>query len=213
MRLFAVTVVFASAFACLSVFEISADWLDSCVTPAVKNEETRLTDKQNQRNFFVLYYCVLFLILLGNHRWSVPQLGSVLIEAVASHAFRYGVYVWGVYPVGMMQPWNSCGTLKSVSGHAHMYTFHGVLLVYFYVLCRDRKFYWGCCFRTFVFILTVLVSTAVLWSISKTFFGGYHSPRHVLQGLLTGILTAMSYIKLRGLVTVYGDISEQKRLD
>ena len=213
MRLFAATVIFASALACLSVFEISADWLDSCATSAVKNEETRLMDKQNQRIYFALHYGAMFLILLGNQRLSARQFGSVLIEAVVSHAFRYGVYVWGVYPVGITQPWNSCGTLKSVSGHAHMYTFHGVLLIYFYVFCRDRGFYRGCCTRTFVLILTLLASTAVLSSISKTFSGGYHSPRHMLQGLLTGILTAISYINLRGLVTVYGDISEEKRLD
>ena len=191
-------------------------FLDSCAKEAVKNKQTRRGDLINQRDFFLMYYLAFFSCsLLRVSRQSIYRLREiplaifyVITNALVSHTFRYAIYVLIVHPWGKALPWeNVCypeGS-KSISGHTHMYAFHGVFLWYTYTCTNDQLSQDPSATkqsRSFLdvivqwFKISVFLSSSCLsmFSIWKTYAGGYHSVRDMVLGGLFGIFSVVLYV-------------------
>ena len=211
-------------------------YLDSCAKKAVKNERTRIEDLRIQRDFFSVYYLAFFscqlLRVLGRNKCSLRHsalgLFTVATEAIISHLFRYVIYVLIVNPWGKSLPWeNVCypdGT-KSISGHTHMYAFHCVLLCYFYMTrtCSKkvsvrgvkRQYSIFSMFFDAVSCFLVLYSTYLsIFSIWKTYSGGYHSIRDIVLGGLFGIFSVFAYLLCRtNVLKLTGKVKERNTHD
>ena len=166
-----------------------------------------------------MYYLAFFSCsLLRVSRQSIYRLREiplaifyVITNALVSHTFRYAIYVLIVNPWGKALPWeNVCypeGS-KSISGHTHMYAFHGVFLWYTYTCTNDQLSQDPSATkqsRSFLdvivqwFKISVFLSSSCLsmFSIWKTYAGGYHSVRDMVLGGLFGIFSVVLYVVSR----------------
>ena len=195
--------------------------IDLCyIAKPDKSESAHILDKHMQAIFFSTYFIAFMSIPFPKEGFN--GIGKRFFEFFISHAFRYIIYILFVNPVGDFLPYNACLTRKSISGHTHMYGYHIGLI--FYMFCmyltnanKEDKSGRSKCFwlvnnifsigATIIFIFTLI--TGII-SMNKTYYGGYHSPRHMIQGLITAIETIFLYILFRKMVLVKVDWMVEK---
>lgn len=187
--------------------------IDACYAEFIdKSANATLLDKHTQALFFSVYFVAFMTIPFPKmNKDSFSSLAKRLLEFLISYLFRHLIYLLLVHPIGDILPYKACLTRKSISGHTHMYSFHiGLNFYYFCMYLTNKnksnsnnaskyKITWlikdiYSTISTIIFMATLILGIA---SISKTYYGGYHSPRHMIQGFIVAIESVVSYILFR----------------
>ena len=199
--------------------------IDTCYAEFIdKSANASLLDKYTQTLFFSVYFVAFMTIPFPKmDKDSFSSLAKRLLEFFISYLFRYTIYLLLVQPVGDVLPYKACLTQKSISGHTHMYSFHTGLNFYYFCMYLTNKnknnknnvskyrITWlikdiYSTISTIIFMATLIIGTA---SISKTYYGGYHSPRHMIQGFIVAIESIVSYILFRKIILEKSNWVEQ----
>ena len=196
-------------------------YIDRCYTGAAdKSKLAGTLDKYRQALFFSIYFLSVMVVptlAIG----SINTLTKRLVDFVSSYLFRYAVYLTIVHPLGDIFPYSGCLTNKSISGHTHMYTYHiGLALHDFCLLIVEKKKATGREKRgkcSWASDLHFFISSAIFFccfafgilAIRETYVGGYHTPRHMIQGFIVAIETIMLYIMLRNKILMHKGLVEE----
>ena len=218
----AITVVIV--FVVLNIYFAFIDefyYIDRCYTgSADKSKLAGTLDKYRQAHFFSIYFLSVMVVptlAIG----STKTVAKRLFDFVSSYLFRYAVYLTIVHPLGNIIPYSACLTKKSISGHTHMYTYHiGLALHDFCLLIVEKKkatsrekrgmCSWASDLHFFLSSAIFFCSFAFgILAIRETYVGGYHSPRHIIQGFIVGIETIMLYIMLRNKILMQKGLVEE----
>ena len=190
--------------------------IDGCYTKFIdKSENANVLDKYTQTLFFSVSFVAFMTIPFPNmDKDSFSSLAKRLLEFLVSYLFRYAIYLLLVRPIGDILPYKACLTQKSISGHTHMYAFHIGLNFYYFCMyltnknkTKDNNVYkykitWLIkdIYSTVATIIFMATLTVGILSINTTYYGGYHSPRHMIQGFIAAIESIISYILVRKII-------------
>eukprot|EP00753_Platysulcus_tardus_P003183 PLAT123.1.p1 GENE.PLAT123.1~~PLAT123.1.p1 ORF type:complete len:239 (+),score=95.64 PLAT123.1:36-752(+) len=202
MRLFGLRTAFIAAAACAAVcaaigWQLAVTdnslFLDGCAAERVKDADAVRIDKTVQAIFFVLIY-IVHLISCAALRWSRRAAFFLHLRFFASYGLRSAVYALIVLPLGKSLPFAACGTDKSISGHAHMFIFHILLLLVHNWLLIPLLFSGSSTAVQIAGGVSALALQVGSMALSRTLRGGFHSLRHVLLGGVAALATLGVYM-------------------